>query len=57
MKYRKRDRGWPGMTAVALALLLMVGLFLTGCGNNPNNASPGNQKAGAPGKELAGAER
>jgi spore germination protein GerM len=48
MKYRKRDRGWPGMTAVALALLLMVGLFLTGCGNNPNNASPGNQKAGAP---------
>ncbi len=46
MEYRKRDQGWPGMVAVALALLLMVGLFLTGCGENSNNTSPGNKKPG-----------
>lgn len=43
---RKRERGWPGMAVVALAVVLMMGLFLTGCGKDPDNTLPGDKNSG-----------
>jgi len=51
-QYRRRERGWPGMAAVALAVLLMAGLFLTGCGKENSlskNKNPGtSENSGTP---------
>ena len=45
-QYRKRERGWPGMAVVALAVVLMMGLFLTGCGKESlsGDKKPGTSK-------------
>lgn len=45
-QYRRRERGWPGMAVAALAVVLMAGLFLTGCGKESEISSSENKKPG-----------
>ncbi|MGE5543573.1 MAG: GerMN domain-containing protein [Bacillota bacterium] len=45
-RYKMRERGWPGMIAGVLAVMLMMGLLLTGCGREADNTSPGDNKPG-----------
>lgn len=45
-QYRRREPGWPGMAVVTLAVVLMMGLFLTGCGKEADNNLSGDKKPG-----------